>query len=165
MGGDKSIPWKACKEIATKGYTYEFRSNPRDLLSLKEECKTHADLMSAVMHSLGVPASRVLIYPPDPTTRSCPRGLGHGDEKKFFKYNSADAYYNLHAVCSVNTSDAGTIHYDCTMKADSDANPDASPCTAAWLLNVSWDNYKAKAIDDNPSSTPGSPAEYSFQVY
>ena len=57
--------------------------------------------------------------------------------------------------------EGGSI-YDAVMQVDSDANPDYTPCTAAWLFGHSWTTYKQKVVDDNPQSTPGDPAAYSF---
>ncbi len=68
--------------------------------------------------------------------------------------------FSRHAFCIMDNN-----IYDACLKVDIDENPDSPPHTELWATGWSWNDYKLKVIDDNPSSNTGTPEVYTFTVY
>lgn len=75
------------------------------------------------------------------------------------------SFFGNHAFCELNSN-----IYDACLKVDTDSNPDAPPHSNSnngnWAIGWSWNTYKSKVIDNNPSSSPPSEtANYTYEVY
>jgi len=116
--GNDSIPWVVHDNLTTFGFDLIPREDPWDLLTMKGDCDTHANLMKEALRVIGVSASTSQMKPSAPLERNDCGIQSHYDyeetELKFFKYDdiSPDLYTNHEGVCTVDTSDEGIIHYD-----------------------------------------------------
>lgn len=56
--------------------------------------------------------------------------------------------------------------FDACLTVDGDSNPDyGPPFTETWMINVPWNDYKNKVVDNNPATSTGYPSTYSFSIY
>ena len=73
-------------------------------------------------------------------------------------WNDGRSKFGNHAFGALNSN-----IYDASLRVDTDPNPDApphSPSDGSWATGWSWSIYKAKVVDDNPSTSTGDPSGY-----
>jgi hypothetical protein len=56
--------------------------------------------------------------------------------------------------------------FDACLTVDTDSNPDyGPPHTETWMIDEPWTGYKAKVVDDNPSTSTGYPTSSTISIY
>lgn len=97
---------------------------------------------------------------PEPLYNIDPHPLVPGD----WSWDEGRSYFGNHAFASLNDR-----IFDACLTVDTDIDPDdGPPFKMTWMINIPWETYKAKVIDDYPSpigGITGDPENPVFEIY